>query len=728
MNDVDDKNAYNKILENQDVWFSNYYKDYHYLHDYDIFRGLDEYKALIKTTEDAIKNHALPLDLIQPYLEGSSAWEILSENQKNEILDRFRNNTYFSIESLLHPERWWIIGTRGKPEFYFDECGNDISSVFHDSIITEYGSGIIHIFNRDRYLQDAEPFIQSLIQHSVPITFIQINRAVQYIKNKTRIVDPDLLDKTMEEIRPLPGNLIPLQQGLLNLETREILPHSPAYYYISIFSRTYIPGGKSTKFHDFLEIIFKDDLEKETKITQIFEIIAWSISPDYVPHGAAFLIGSGGEGKSIIISIIEALLGPGNTSSISIQELESDKFKRAELYGKHANIVNEAGGIIRSEWFKKTSDQSTITADRKNGGNFKFKNHAKWIMATNKLPEVDNELRAFYRRVAVMINFDNYLEDNLSPEEISEYVNSLLLPKELDLIFSETLDKYYNDFSKRKKFTAQPSIEDAEAEYNRRSNPNLAYLQELSDKGLIFTDPEELSTFITENSIDQELVYKEDKKTGTRHFVSIKKYIEKDAKQWARERKLQPDLIDTLKLGKALAKLDYPDITTEKRIESTKLKAWLDVFIVPYNLIVFRSPKTNDGQNTLDNNVKAQEENKTINPSNSDINSLPDGQVKEPVIEEQEYSNMETEPLYYRLNKDFNKFDGAFFYSGHIIVDSVRKIMVHGTSNVAYALYKLRIPKHATDSDYPKGWLSFTTSAEPLDEKAYNALSKGGSS
>ena len=94
-----------------------------------------------------------------------------------------------------------------------------------------------------------------------------------------------------------------------------------------------------------------------------------------------------------------------------------------------------------------------------------------------------------------------------------------------------------------------------------------------------------------------------------------------------------------------------------------------------------------------------------------------------PMAMEREYSNMET--LYYRLNKDFNKFDGAFFYGGHIIVDSVRKIMFPGTSNVAYALYKLRIPKHATDSDYPKGWLRFTTSAEPLDEKAYNALSKG---
>jgi hypothetical protein len=139
----------------------------------------------------------------------------------------------------------------------------------------------------------------------------------------------------------------------------------------------------------------------------------------------------------------------------------------------------------------------------------------------------------------------------------------------------------------------------------------------------------------------------------------------------------------------------------------------------------------------------------TKNPSNSDIDSLPAGPVKESLIEEREeqehkatrtpvnesehasmimdyrYNNKDSEILYYRLNKDFNKFDGAFFYGSSIIVDSIRNIRVPGTSEIAYVLYKLRIPKHATDSDYPKGWLSFTTSAEPLNEKAYNALSKG---
>ena len=88
-------------------------------------------------------------------------------------------------------------------------------------------------------------------------------------------------------------------------------------------------------------------------------------------------------------------------------------------------------------------------------------------------------------------------------------------------------------------------------------------------------------------------------------------------------------------------------------------------------------------------------------------------------------NNKDYEILYKRLDKDFNKFDGAFFYGGHIIVESIRNIRAPGASEIAYVLYKLKIPKPATDSDYPKGWLSFTTSTEPLDEKAYNALSRG---
>ena len=748
----------NDVLDNQDVGYSEVFRNYRNIQYYQeagsTFPGFDIIKdpdkVLIKCVKDAIK-HGLPNALIPKYIEGSSIWEILTESQKEKIFEIFSSNIYSDIASRIHPERWLIIGTQGKPEFFFDACGEDIIDAFKPSIVTEYQSELLHVFLRDRYLVDAEPFLKSLIQHFAPITFMQIAKTIQYIKNKTRIVDPELIGKTMEEIRPLPDNLIPMSAGLLNLDTRKILLHNPDFYYISPFARNYIPGGKSEKFRAFLEIIFKDDPNKNTKITQIFELIAWTISSKYIPQGAAFLIGSGGEGKSIIVGIIEALLGPGITASVSIQELENDKFKRAELYGKKANIVNEAGGLIHSEWFKKTTDGSTITADRKNGNNFKFQNGAKWIMATNKLPEVNDELRAFYRRVAVIINFENYLEDNIEPEKISEYIDALHEPHELDLIFSETLDVYYSDFIKRKKFFDSLSLEDAEAEYNRRANPNLAYLRELSDKGSILTDPEEVEKFITEQSLNPEFVFKDDKKSNLRHFVTIKKYIEKDAKQWAIENKLQPDLIDTIKLGKALNKLDYSDITTEKRIESAKFKAWLDVFIVPYSLDYFKSSGSEKSkkQGTLDsgkdnNNTDKQEpergdekkEEKTDNddtgdnlPGNPDSDKSDENEA--PKKEEDEEHKPENPPkipknpkmCYYKIMEHFNSYSDSYFDGSDIILDSYRPIYHNNSSNLSYILLKVLIPENL--SQQPGNWMKFLADSQEISQKQFEVLSRG---
>ncbi|WP_156769071.1 hypothetical protein [Thermoplasma volcanium] len=76
--------------------------------------------------------------------------------------------------------------------------------------------------------------------------------------------------------------------------------------------------------------MFQGDPNAELKKTQIFETIAWTFMRNYDIHGAVILYGQGGEGKSIIHSVIEDLLV--HTSEITLGELENDKFKRAELF------------------------------------------------------------------------------------------------------------------------------------------------------------------------------------------------------------------------------------------------------------------------------------------------------------------------------------------------------------------------------------------------------------
>lgn len=519
--------------------------------------------------------------------------------------------------------RWFDEDTKGRRYFNHVKCGNDIlEHELKNKMFTEYHSGLIHPFVDDMYLKDGEPFLKSLIQHNADADPQQIAKTIEYIKNRTRIVDPAKIRKTMEEVMPLPEDFIPLENGLFEVHKKILHDHSPQYYYLSHIPRKYIPGGKSIKFRRFLEIVFTGDPEKEKKIIQIYEVIAWTLTPGYIPQGSATFIGSGGEGKSIVISAIGSLLGKDNVSSVSVQEIENDKFKRPELQGRFANITSEAGGIIKSEIFKRATDYSDITADRKNGGNFTFNSRAKWIMATNKLPETADNLRAFYRRNPIFIVFENYLERLLSPLEIDQFDKALKSPDELDLIFSEVVDDYLLPFMERKKFTGQLTLEDSQKQYDKYSNPSQAYIQERADSGEITEDIEEAKELAEKKGIDTDLISKVDKQNGKEQLLTIKSFIERDARQWAKKNNLQADLINVVKLGKALETVGFRNMTCEKKIEKIPLRAWLGLFIAPVDSkIMSKGLKDEDSTNSEDSKGRKTLEDYTPGQDQNDNNN-----------------------------------------------------------------------------------------------------------
>ena len=86
------KNEISKILDAQDFGYIAFYKDYNEVENYkergSYFYGLDIPQALIKTTENALK-HGLTSENIIEYLEGSSAWSVLTEEDKIKILNHF---------------------------------------------------------------------------------------------------------------------------------------------------------------------------------------------------------------------------------------------------------------------------------------------------------------------------------------------------------------------------------------------------------------------------------------------------------------------------------------------------------------------------------------------------------------------------------------------------------------------------------------------------------------
>jgi len=474
----------------------------------------------------------------------------------------------------LDPISWFTDGEN--PTFKPFLCAKDYLTVYPD-VISEY-SGLIHQFTGKYWLKDAEGTIASNIEKAGTgiIKPRQIQEALESLRNLTRIIDPSKLSLSMEEIMPMPPHSIPIENGILNLLDKTIQPFSPDFYYTEVLPRNYLPGAVPEVFLQFLDKIFTGDPDAALKITQIFEIIGWTLMMNYDIQGAVVLYGQGGEGKSIVHNIIADTIV--HTTSISLSELEQDRFKRAELSGSWANLISESSSnIVISDWFKRLTDGTTITAERKNQRPFQFASHAKLILDVNELPVEEGQLRAFYRRVPLIIDFHNMLEEVLNPQEIDKFVRKLKDPAELDQIFSYVVDCYYNPLVSRMKFTGHLNLAEAEAKWQERSNPALSFLQAKHTNGDILNDTEDVKAVLDLTLLSRYITTEKD---GTEYLTMVKQDVVNAAQQWAVKRGFPAKTINGGSLGKALVSLGFPNETVNKRINATTfLKAWKNIFI-----------------------------------------------------------------------------------------------------------------------------------------------------
>ena len=101
----------------------------------------------------------------------------------------------------------------------------------------------------------------------------------------------------------------------------------------------------------------------------------------------------------VLLDLLTYLLGEENVSHVA-QDLEENRFKVAELYGKLANIFADLPNkrLQSSSMFKTLVSGDRITAERKHEHPFAFRNHAKLIFSANALPGSNDRTYAFYRR------------------------------------------------------------------------------------------------------------------------------------------------------------------------------------------------------------------------------------------------------------------------------------------------------------------------------------------
>ena len=268
------------------------------------------------------------------------------------------------------------------------------------------------------------------------------------------------------------SGLICLNNGTLNPLTGELLPHSPQYHLTNKLNITFDPIAECPLWEQTLSEIFAPDEDRVVKIQLLQEFIGYCLIPDTRMEKFVWMIGAGGNGKSLILEMVEWLIGKANITSAHIDRFQ-DKFVRAELHGKLVNISSEmnADATVSDGYLKQIVTGDSIEAERKFEPSFNFKPYVRIFASTNKLPRLQDHSDGFERR-AMFITFNRKFEES---EQDKQRKTKLLA--ELPGILNWAIDGLQR-LMQRGHFVIPPSSKLALDQYRLSSDPIRQFAEE----------------------------------------------------------------------------------------------------------------------------------------------------------------------------------------------------------------------------------------------------------
>lgn len=217
--------------------------------------------------------------------------------------------------------------------------------------------------------------------------------------------------------------------GMVDLRTGELLPHSPEHMsYVQVMA-AYEPDTATPNYDAWLRDALRQegatDADVEAMVADIEETAGTMLDPSRTPSKTLFLFGPSRSGKSTFLRLLRAVAGARNTSAVTLHNLATDQFAAANLYGKMLNVAADLSNkhVEDLSLFKMITGEDVVQANRKYGNQFEFTNQCLVAFSANELPTVSEASRAYAERMKPF-NFpnsfagreDKTLEDKLMSE------------------------------------------------------------------------------------------------------------------------------------------------------------------------------------------------------------------------------------------------------------------------------------------------------------------------
>ena len=355
------------------------------------------------------------------------------------------------------------IDEKKRPSWSHNEFGDELIDAYQ--IITVNGQ--LYVYEDGFYQQDERIIERKMIDLYPSIRRQQRGEVLDYIKIRTH--------KRGEDIKILPY-VINLKNTRLDIRTGKCLEYDPDKIEFARIPVTYDQSAYCADLDKMLNRVFVGDRE----VINLFEeMIGYCLIKSSRYQKAFIMVGSGSNGKSTILDLIEEFLGAANYSSLPLEQV-TDRFNKAELEHKLANIGDDIDNVAikDSGTLKKMISGESITVERKGERPFKFRPYAKHIYSANSIPRSFDKSEGFYRRwIFIPFNatfspddpdYDPMIFDKITTDQALSYLLNLAL-------------KGARRLMKQGKFTQPASVANALEAYRTDNSTTLSWIE---DKGL----------------------------------------------------------------------------------------------------------------------------------------------------------------------------------------------------------------------------------------------------
>ena len=310
-----------------------------------------------------------------------------------------------------------------------DIVARDIADEYRSELAYNNESGLWMRYENGVWTAEKIEFIESIVYQILTSKGIEGYNGNTYISNIVKILRHQLIVKKWQERSP--NELIPFENGVLEVATGKLLPHSPGYRFTWSMPRRHDPLAKNWGTIDnFLtEATGNNSAIKKLLICFCNAVMKGRHDLQKFLH----LTGPGGSGKGTFIRLLTDLIGQNNTHSSSLSDWCGGGFETFNAYKKRLIVFpdedKKVGNLGR---FKSLTGGDFLRGEEKRMTAFNFKYEGMVVLASNfPIFQGDNSSGMTRRTVQVRFghvpsNGDRKDLNALFQPELSAFINHLL--------------------------------------------------------------------------------------------------------------------------------------------------------------------------------------------------------------------------------------------------------------------------------------------------------------